>query len=173
LIGATARALADSTEPCPVVEVGSYCGRLTVVLGSVVKAVRPEARLVSVDPHDGKFGSADRYIAMGPSLEKLKANIAAAGLTDVVQIVQAAAPQVPWLKHEPIALLVIDGLHDYASVASDFRHFAPHLLKSGYVAFHGYGSYFSGVAVFVDELLTFGEYRKVDAVGSMILLQKT
>jgi hypothetical protein len=173
LIGATVRALTSSTEPCAVVEVGSYCGRRTVVLGSVILAVRPEARLFSVDPHDGKFGSADRYITMGPSLEKLEANIAAAGLAEVVQIVQAAAPQVPWHEHDPIALLVIDGLHDYASVARDFRHFGPRLLKSGYVAFHGYGSYFSGVAIFVDELLAMGEYHKVDAVGSMIVLQKT
>jgi hypothetical protein len=166
-----AHALSSLPEARAVVEVGSYCGRRTVVLGSVVQAVRPEVRLWSVDPHDGKFGSADRYITIESSPEKLKANIVAAGLADVVQIVQATATQVPW--HEPIALLVIDGLHDYASVARDFHHFAPHLVANGYVAFHGYGSYFPGVAIFVDELLTVGEFHKVDAAGSMILLKKT
>jgi hypothetical protein len=171
LIDATAHALTSLPEARAVVEVGSYRGRRTVVLGSMVKAVRPEVRLWSVDPHDGKFGTADRYITMDPSLEMLKLNLAGAGLADIVHVVQATARQVPW--HDPIALLVIDGLHDYASVACDFRHFSPHLVAGGYVAFHGYGSYFPGVAMFVDELLTIGDYRRVDAVGRMILLQKS
>jgi len=170
LIGATAHALSRLPEACAVVEVGSYCGRGTVVLGVTVKLVRPTARIWSVDPHNGKVGAADRYIAVGPSLEKLQANIAATGLDDVVKIVRAEAPQVSW--EEPIALLLIDGLHDYASVACDFHHFAPHLAAGGYVAFHDYASYYPGVAVFVDELLTLGVYRKVDAAGTMILLQK-
>jgi len=170
LIRATAHALATLPEACAVVEVGSYCGRGTVVLGSVVKAIRPTARIWSIDPHNGKVGTADRYITMEPSLEKLKANILAARLDDVVEIVRAGAPEVTW--HESIAMLLIDGLHDYASVACDFHHFAPHVVDGGYVAFHDYASYFPGVAVFVDLLLSIGEYRKVDAGGSMIILQK-
>ncbi len=153
-----------------IVEVGSYCGRATVVMGSVVKLVRPTACVWSIDPHDGKLGAADRYITMAPSLDKLQANVAAAGLGDFVRIVRAAAPQVPW--HEPIAVLLIDGLHDYASVASDFHHLSPHLVDGGYAAFHDYASYFPDVAVFVDELLTVGAYRKIAGAGSMIVLQK-
>ncbi len=170
LIRATARALATLPAACAVVEVGSYCGRGTVVLGSVVKAIRPTARIWSIDPHNGKVGTADRYLTMEPSLEKLKANIRAASLGDVVEIVRAGAPEVTW--RESIAMLLIDGLHDYASVACDFHHFAPHVVAGGYVAFHDYASYFPGVAVFVDLLLSIGEYRKVDAGGSMIILQK-
>ena len=170
LIGATTHALARLPEARAVVEVGSYCGRATVVLGSVVKAVRPEARVWSVNPHDGKLGTADRTVAVGPSLEKLKANVAAAGLGDVVEIVRAAASQVPW--QEPIALLLIDGLHDYASVARDFSHFEPWLAEGGYVAFHDYAGYFPGVMAFVDELLAGGGYRKVHAAGTLIVAQR-
>jgi Methyltransferase domain len=170
LIGATAHALATLPAATAVVEIGSYCGRATVVLGSVVKDVRPTAKVWSVDPHDSRIGTADRYMTVGPSFEKLRTNIAAAGLADVVEIVRATAPQVPW--QEPVALILIDGLHDYASVSRDFHHFAPHLVDGAYVAFHDYGSYFPGVAVFVDELLTIGAYRKVGAAGTMVVLRK-
>jgi Methyltransferase domain/Glycosyl transferase family 2 len=171
LIGATAHALVEHPEAHAVVEVGSYCGRGTVVLASVVKALRPAARVWSIDPHNGKLGTADRSITVGPSLEKLKSNIAAAGLADVVEIVRATAPQVPW--KEPIALLLIDGLHDYASVARDFSHFEPWLANGAYVAFHDYASYFPGVMTFVDGLLAGGVYGRVHAAMSMMILQKS
>jgi hypothetical protein len=170
LIGATAQALGALPEARAVVEVGSYCGRGTVVLASVLKVVRPTARVWSIDPHDGKLGTADRYVTVVPSLEKLRANVAAAGLADFVEIVQATPPQVPW--SEMVALLLIDGLHDYANVAKDFAHFDPWVADRGYVAFHDYAGYFPGVVVFVDELLTKGRYRRVALAGSLIVLQK-
>jgi predicted O-methyltransferase YrrM len=170
LIGATSHALGELPEARAVVEVGSYCGRGTVVLASVVKAVRPTARVWSIDPHDGKLGAADRYITVAPSLEKLKANVEAAGLADVVELIQGTAPQVS--RSESIALLLIDGLHDYASVSRDFSHFEPRLADGGYVAFHDYAVYFPGVLAFVDELMAGGRYRRVAMAGSLIVLRK-
>jgi hypothetical protein len=170
LIAAAVRALNDAPNAHAIVEVGSYCGRGTVVLGSVVKAVRPAVRVWAVDPHDGKIGAADRSVAVGPTLEKLKANLARASVADVVEVVHAAAPQVAW--KEPIALLVIDGLHDYAHVSQDFAHFGPWVANGGYVAFHDYAGYFPGVVAFVDELLADGVCRKVHCAGSMIVLRK-
>ncbi len=169
LLGATLRALVDVPGASAVVEVGSYCGRATVVLGSVVQAIRPTARVWAVDPHDGKIGAAGRYVSVSGTLEKFKATIAAAGLGDVVEVIRSAAPQVSW--QEPIALLLIDGLHDYAAVAQDFFHFEPWLAEGGYVAFHDYASYYPGVVAFVNELLASG-YRKAQAMNSMIVLQK-
>ncbi|HEX2643892.1 MAG TPA: hypothetical protein VHU81_12940, partial [Thermoanaerobaculia bacterium] len=48
LLAACARSLAELPAPHAVVEVGSYCGRSTVVLGSVVQALRPEARVHAI-----------------------------------------------------------------------------------------------------------------------------
>ena len=170
LIGATLRALAELPDLRAIVEVGSYCGRSTVVLGSVVKAMRPTARVWAIDPHDGKLGAADRFVAVAPSLEKLKANVAAAGLKDSVEIVHSAPWLVEW--NEPIALLLIDGLHDYANVAKDFSHFEPSIPDRGYVAFHDYASYFPGVVAFVNELLAGRGYRRIHLTKTLILLQK-
>ena len=170
LLGATVRALLDVPGASTIVEVGSYCGRATVVMGMVVRAVRPSARVWAVDPHDGKIGAAGRYVTTTGTLEKLKATIAGAGLGEVVEIVRSAAPEVHW--QQPIALLLIDGLHDYANVAQDFFHFEPWLADDGYVAFHDYAGYFPGVVAFVNELLVGGGYHKVQLANSMIVLQK-
>lgn len=170
LIGASIQALHDLAGASALVEVGSYCGRSTVLLAGVAAALRPTARVWAIDPHDGKLGSADQYVTVGPSLEKLKANIAAAGFVDSVEIVQATAPQVAW--SEPIALLLIDGLHDYASVGRDFAHFEPWVADGGYIAFHDYASYFAGVVAFVDELLASGRFGRVALAGTLIVLRK-
>jgi hypothetical protein len=67
---------------------------------------------------------------------------------------------------------LIDGLHDYISVARDFYHFEPWLAAGGYIAFHDYAGYFPGVVIFVDELVASGEYQRANCVGTMALLRK-
>ena len=79
--------------------------------------------------------------------------------------------EVRW--DQPISLLLIDGLHDYANVSRDFFHFEKWVASNAYVAFHDYADYFPGVKAFVDELLRSGQYRKVSLVKSMMVLQKS
>ena len=85
-------------------------------------------------------------------------------------VIRAKAPGVEWKKS--VALLFIDGLHDYRSVAADFHHFANQVQPGGFIAFHDYADYYPGVKQFVDELLVNAEYRKVAHVDSLIILQK-
>lgn len=171
LIAATSHVLTREAAPPAIVEVGSYCGRSTVVLGCVVKVVRPEARVYAVDPHDGQVGSLDQGMFYGPpTFAAFTRNIAGAGLADVVVPIQSYSFNVTW--ERPIALLLIDGLHDYANVARDFSHFERWVVEGGYIAFHDYADYFPGVKTFVHELLTSGRYRKVRLVGSMMIVEK-
>ncbi|WP_217638664.1 glycosyltransferase [Nitrosospira multiformis] len=170
LIAITARALADIPQSQAVVEVGSYCGRATVVLASTAQVVRPSAKIWSIDPHDGKLGTTGQIVTVAPSLEKLKRNLDNAGLADVVEVIQACAGDVHW--EQLIALLLIDGLHDYLNVARDFYSFEPWLPVGGYVAFHDYADYYPGVMAFVDELTSAKSYRKISRVRSLVILQK-
>jgi hypothetical protein len=169
LIAAAARALQEVPKARAVVEVGSYCGRATVVLASVVRAIGPSTKVWSIDPHDGRSGEADRIISVPPSFDKLRRNLTDAGVADFVEIVRALAPDTHW--KEPIALLLIDGLHDYASVARDFHHFESWLAKGAFVAFHDYATYYPGVLAFVDELRGSGQFEMAGLVGSMIVLK--
>lgn len=171
LLAATALALVRVPQAEAIVEVGSYCGRSTCVLGSAVKAIRPSARVYAIDPHDGKVGAADQSIkVMPPTLEKLNRNLHSAGVSSYVNVVVAASWEVTW--NQPTSLVFIDGLHDYVNVSRDFRHFEPSLVVGGFAAFHDYADYYPGVRTFVDELVKSGRYEKVRRAGSMMVLKK-
>ncbi len=171
LISATHRALTECPHVNALVEVGSYCGRATTVLGSVVRAVRATARVWAIDPHDGFVGSLDRGLEqVGPTLDRLRQNIEQAQLSPFVEIIQARAQDVPW--SEPLCMLLIDGLHDYPNVLKDFNHFDAHLVEGALVAFHDYAEYFPGVPAFVDELIASGRFETIGRARSLIVLRK-
>jgi hypothetical protein len=171
LFATAACALAHVEGADALVEVGSYCGRGTVVLAMAARALRPRARVYAIDPHDGIVGALDRGLLGGPpSLPAFRANMAVAGVDVVVEPIVARVPDVPWGR--PIALLLIDGLHDYANVARDFFHFEPWLVDGGFVAFHDAADYFPGVPTFVNELVETGGYRLVDRAGSLVVLRR-
>ena len=171
LISATQRALSDCPHVNALVEVGSYCGRATTVIASVVRAVRATARVWAIDPHDGFVGAHDQGLErVEPTLETLYANIERAHLAPFVEIVPAKAHDVAWT--EPVCLLLIDGLHDYPNVLKDFSHFEPHLCDGALVAFHDYAEYFPGVPAFVDELCASGRYEAVARARSLIVVRR-
>ncbi len=171
LLATAARASVEVEGADALIEVGSYFGRGTIVLGMAAKALKPHARVYAIDRHDGIVGALDEGLLAGPpSLPSFRANMAAAGLADVVEPIVADAPDVPWGR--PIALLLIDGLHDYVSVARDFFHFEPWVVDGGYVAFHDAADYFPGVLTFVNELVGSGGYRRLDRAGSLVILRR-
>ena len=171
LIGATSCVLDGLPQPHTVVEIGSYCGRSTVVLGSVVKALYPEGKVFAIDPHKGRVGALDQGIKGGTSTLKIfRRNIAGADLNSVVEEIQQHSFEVKW--NRPIGLMLVDGLHDYINVARDFYHFESWVIPGGLIAFHDYADYYPGVKAFVNEILGGGQYRMVGQAGSMIVLEK-
>ncbi|MCI0685797.1 MAG: class I SAM-dependent methyltransferase, partial [Sporichthyaceae bacterium] len=91
-----------------VVEVGSYRGRSTVLLASAMRALRPTGRVAAIDPHEGVISLAGRPDRHGsPTYEAFQANVAAAGLTDFVEVIRTPSTHVVW--DRPIGLLFIDG----------------------------------------------------------------
>ena len=171
LIALTAKVLATHEQSHSIVEVGSYCGRSTVVFGSVVKTLSPDTKIYAIDPHDGKVGALDQGISTGaPTLERFNRNIEAANLTKYVEVIQKYSYEVRWDK--PIHILFIDGLHDYTNVARDFFQFQQWVVSGGYIAFHDYADYYPGVKSFVNEILSSGRYRQLHCVGSMMVVEK-
>jgi hypothetical protein len=166
---ATHEVLSATPVGTAVVEVGSHLGRATTVLASVVQARDEGVRVHAIDPHEGHVGALDTGLVAAPSSpEALLANLRRAGVASCVAIHHARPAAVAW--HEPIALLLVDGLHDYASTAQDFFRFEPFLPAGAVAAFHDYAEYFPGVVVFVDELIESGAWRRIGLVRSMIVL---
>lgn len=171
LIAITRRALNSLPAPHTFVEVGSYCGRATVVMGGVAQQLAPATKLYAIDPHDGRVGALDTGLQQrAPTLARFKQNIAAAGLTEMVEIMQRTTAGLAW--ERPIALLLVDGLHDYANVARDFFCFEAQISAGGYVLFHDCAPYYPGVQTFVAELMAAERYRMVAQAGSLIALRR-
>lgn len=161
-------ALALMRAPHALVEVGSYCGRSTVVLGNVVKAVCPASKLYAIDPHKGETAPGESTSRL--TLERFRDNIESAGLSLVVETVPKYSFEVAW--NQPISFLLIDGFHDYLNVSRDFRHFRGWLAPGSYVAFHDYDVQYPDVKVFVNELLASGSFQELQLAGSLMVLEK-
>ena len=155
-----------------IVEIGSYHGKSTVLFGTILKALAPGGKIHAIDPHDGKQGAVDRGLqTFPPSYEHFRRNLLQAGVTDNVVVLRNSVAQVRW--ERPIQVLFVDGLHDYAHVSADFRHFSDWIVPGGWAVFHDYADYFPGVRSFVDGLLAEGAYRRYGQAESLVVLQKS
>jgi glycosyltransferase involved in cell wall biosynthesis/predicted O-methyltransferase YrrM len=171
LMSTAIKACIDLPASQAIVEIGSYQGKSTVLLGTVVKNYFPQGRVYAIDPHEGVVGAADQGLqSTPPTLVRFRQNIEAAGLSAVVETIKEFSFNVQWNK--PISLLFIDGLHDYPNVARDFWHFVDWVKQGGYIAFHDYADYYPGVQAFVNEILAGGAYRKVQLANSLMVVQK-
>jgi predicted O-methyltransferase YrrM len=126
-----ARVLHDAALAVPpggtVVEIGSHHGRSTVVLAA---ALTPPSRLVAVDPFDPHW----RY--GGPDTEtSLRSHLAAAGLSDRVELLASTSRAARAAYPGEVALLYIDGKHDYWTVRDDLR-WASFVPEGGLVLVH-------------------------------------
>jgi hypothetical protein len=171
LICTALKACIELKAPHNIVEVGSYHGKSTVLLGTVVRSFFSKSKVYAIDPHEGVVGACGHDLQnLPPSLEMFNKNIADAGLNEVVELIKKCSFNVAWNK--PISFLFIDGLHDYNNVSRDFSHFAGYVSKGGYIAFHDYISYYPGIITFVDEILKTNNYIKICNIKSLIVLQK-
>jgi predicted O-methyltransferase YrrM len=168
LIATATRALLSLPGHAALVEIGSYCGRSTVAIASVIQALGSSARLHAIDPHEGAL-TADGSARTAPTLRRLQENLEREGLADAVRIIAQRSSDVAW--DQPVRMLFIDGLHDYESVSADFRHFDPHVVGDGLVAFHDYADYWPGVKALVDEVVASGRWRMLARARSLVTLQ--
>lgn len=171
LIGSATLAATRHGSEAAFVEIGSFCGKATTVIGSVLQSLAPGQVLYAIDPHDGVVGARDTGLQhLGPTLEKFRRNIERAGVTPAVETIHARPVDVAWSRR--IRFLLIDGLHDYESAAADLAHFEDHLVEDACVLFHDYAEYYPGVRRLVDELISSGRYRRLAQAGTMVLLSK-
>ncbi len=172
LLAVTAREVfSNGSEPKQIVEIGSHCGKATYVLAAVAQACDPRTRILAVDSFDGVVGALDGGLQRrGPTLEKFKRMLAETQLTQRIEISVGRASVA--VCERPVDLILVDGLHDYASVAQDFHAFLGRLAPDATVALHDYADYFPGVRRFVDELLASGDWTLTSQIGSLVVLRR-
>lgn len=137
-------ALAESVNgPC--LEIGSYCGKSTVYLGTACQ--RNGAVLYAVDHHLGSEENqqgwehhdpalADPETGMLNTFPEFRRTLRAAGLEDTVVPVVAPSAVASKGWATPLALVFIDGGHGLAPALADYRHWAPRVMPGGVLAIH-------------------------------------
>jgi predicted O-methyltransferase YrrM len=106
-----------------IVEIGSWKGKSTVCLGLGSRAGN-SVPVYAIDPHaDHRFGD-------------FKTNIERAGLADLVRPLASLSQAAADGFDEAIALLFVDGSHEYDLVLEDFEKWVPKVVDGGWVAFH-------------------------------------
>ncbi len=135
-----------------IVEVGSYCGRSTTVLGYAALAVKVDSIVYAIDPHEGILSSG----RVPSTYDRFQQNMKTADLERAVIQIRKRSTEVS-LDYK-IAVLFIDALHDYRSVSADYAQFAKLVEPGGLVAFHDYSNPdHPDVRRYVDELVKSGE----------------
>lgn len=125
------------------IEIGSYCGKSTVYLGTACQ--RAGGVLIAIDHHRGSEenqpGEAyfDPDLADGDGMSSLRLfteTIRRAGLQDsVVPVVAASALAARVIAHN-VAFVFIDGGHSMPAALIDYRLWATRLMPRGILAIH-------------------------------------
>jgi predicted O-methyltransferase YrrM len=129
----------------PCLEVGSYCGKSTVYLGSACQ--RAGTVLFAVDHHRGSEEHQpgeeyhdpalyDRHAGLMDSFREFRATMRRAGLEDTVVPVVASTRVASRAWRTPLALVFIDGGHSREAALADYRGWSPHLVAGGILAIH-------------------------------------
>ena len=154
-----------------IVEIGSFTGRSTVMLGKVA-AHYGFGPVVAIDPHNSPILLGHRGNPDNTSYEVFLESIRAAGLSNHVQVHVAYSSEVAASWDQPIRLLWIDGDHSYAGTKADLDGFLPHLIPSGVVAFHDALNAFPGpIRVFVEDVLRSDQFGAAGFVHSVAWAQ--
>lgn len=150
-------------------EIGSFCGRSTVIMAAAVRMADPTARILAIDPHEGAHSTPGGQISQGNStLSKFTETMRIAGFSGSVTQIPKKSYEVEWSL--PIAALFIDGLHDRLNVSRDYIQFASFLARGSVVMFHDYGNPdYPDVKCFVDGLVAEGQLTRQSVAGHLFI----
>ncbi|WP_411140505.1 class I SAM-dependent methyltransferase [Streptomyces sp. x-80] len=170
----------------PLVEVGTYCGRSTILLADAARGAGVTA--VTVDHHRGSeeqqpgweyhdAAVVDPEVGKMDTLPTFRRTLHAAGLEEQVIALVGRSPRAAALWGTPVGLVFIDGGHTDEHATADYEGWTPHLAPGGLLVIHD---------VFADpadggqapyriyrRALASGAFTEVSAHGSLHVLRRS
>ncbi|EFL41597.1 secreted protein [Streptomyces griseoflavus Tu4000] len=172
----------------PLLEIGTYCGRSTILLADAARAAGVTA--LTVDHHRGSEEqqpgwdyhdpeTVDPELGVMDTLPAFRRTLRRAGLEDHVVALVGRSPRVAALWAAPLALVFVDGGHTDEHATADYEGWAPHLAEGGLLVIHDVFpdpvDEFTGQAPYRVYLraLASGAFTEVSATGSLRVLRRT
>ena len=129
----------------PIVEIGSYCGKSSVYLGSGAREAG--GTLVCVDHHRGSEEQqpgwehhdpelVDPRVGRMDSLPLLRRTLHDAGLEHMAIVVVGASVLVARLWSAPLGMVFIDGGHSLEAATADYEAWGHRVVPGGILAIH-------------------------------------
>jgi len=129
----------------PCLEIGSYCGKSAIYLGTACKA--GDSVLFSVDHHRGSEEQQpgeeyfdpelfDSRIYQVDTFSLFRKTIDIFGLEDTVvpMVCRSEIAARAWVA--PLGMVFIDGGHAFETALTDYRNWAKHIVPQGYLLIH-------------------------------------
>ncbi|MFD7627667.1 class I SAM-dependent methyltransferase [Streptomyces sp. NPDC059851] len=138
-------AAAAATLGLPLLEVGTYCGRSTILLADAAREAGVSA--ITVDHHRGSEEQqpgweyhdpsvVDPEVGLMDTLPTFRRTLHRAGLEDHVIAVVGRSPQVAAVWGGALGFLFIDGGHTDEHATGDYEGWVPHLAEGGTLVIH-------------------------------------
>lgn len=135
----------ESAAAGPCLEIGSYCGKSTIYIGSGCRDVN--SILYSIDHHIGSeehqpgeeyydddlFDNEDGIV---DTFREFRRTLRQAGLEDVVIPIVTKSATVSRFWAIPLAMVFIDGGHSEEAAMADYISWMPHIMPGGILAIH-------------------------------------
>lgn len=141
---AAAAEAADRTG-LPLLEIGTYCGRSTILLAAAAREAGTVA--LTVDHHRGSEEQqpgweyhdptlVDPEVGRMDTLPRFRRTLHAAGLEDHVIALVGRSPRVATVWGSSVGLVFIDGGHTDEHATADYEGWVPHLAEEGLLVVH-------------------------------------
>ncbi|WP_228977369.1 class I SAM-dependent methyltransferase [Streptomyces sp. DH12] len=140
-----AAAVAAGRLGLPLLEVGTYCGRSTLLLAEAARGAGTVA--VTVDHHRGSEEQqpgweyhdptvVDPEVGLMDTLPTFRRTLHAAGLEEHVVAVVGRSPQVARVWAGEVGLVFVDGGHTDEHATADYEGWAPKVAEGGLLVIH-------------------------------------
>ncbi|GAB2599896.1 class I SAM-dependent methyltransferase [Streptomyces capparidis] len=140
-----AAAVEAARSGLPLLEVGTYCGRSTILLAAAARDAGTVA--VTVDHHRGSEEQqpgweyhdpslVDPEVGLMDTLPAFRRTLHRAGLEEHVIAVVGRSPRVAAVWGRPVGLVFVDGGHTDEHATADYEGWTPHLAPGGLLVIH-------------------------------------
>ncbi len=131
----------------PLLEVGTYCGRSTILLAAVARDAGvsvltvdhhrgSEEQQPGWEYHDASLVDTDERVGRMDTLPEFRRTLYAAGLEDQVIALVGRSPRIAAVWGTPLGLVFVDGGHTDEHATGDYEGWAPHVAPGGLLVIH-------------------------------------